>query len=158
VQKAIQDYFPKSLCWGCGQINEKGLKIRSYYSPQESVCTFEPEAHHAAGPPHVVNGGLIATLIDCHAVCTAIANAYGAEGRAMDSEPAIWYVTAMLKVDYLLPALMDRAIHLKARVRDVEGKKTWVDCAVYSGDVECARGELLAVRVTDSWTSPQPTP
>jgi acyl-coenzyme A thioesterase PaaI-like protein len=156
VQKAIQDYFRDSLCWGCGQINEKGLKIRSYYSLGESICTFEPQAHHAAGPPHVVNGGLIATLIDCHTVCTAIADAYSSEDRPIGSEPALWYVTAKLKVDYLLPVPIDRPVVLKARVRRVDGKKTWVDCTAYSDTLECARGEVLAIRVTGQWSSPQP--
>jgi acyl-coenzyme A thioesterase PaaI-like protein len=157
VEQAIQDYFLDSLCWGCGQINEKGLRIKSYYSAGESYCTFEPQAHHAAGPPHIVNGGLIATLIDCHAVCTAIADAYNRDGRPIGSEPAIWYVTARLEVDYLRPVPIENPITLKARVREVDGKKTWVDCTAYNDDLECVRGEVLAIRVTAKWTSPSPT-
>jgi acyl-coenzyme A thioesterase PaaI-like protein len=154
MTKAIQDYFPESLCWGCGQGNEQGLKIRSHYSPEESTCTFTPQPHHAAGPPHVVNGGLIATLIDCHTLCTAIADAYNREGRSMDTKPPIWYVTAMLKVDYLHPVPMGKPITLKAHVRKTEGKKTWADCTAYSDALECARGEVLAVRVAPQWATP----
>lgn len=156
TQKAIQDYFTDSLCWGCGQINNQGLKIRSYYSPEESTCTFTPQPHHAAGPPDAVNGGLIATLIDCHTVCTAIADAYNRESRPMDTEPAIWYVTAKLTVEYRLPVPIGKPISLKARVRKTEGKKTWVDCIAYSDSLECAGGEVLAVRVAPQWTSSPP--
>jgi hypothetical protein len=39
-KKAVQDYYPDSLshCYGCGRLNDEGLKIKSYWEGEESVC------------------------------------------------------------------------------------------------------------------------
>ena len=68
--KAFQDYYPESLsnCYGCGRLNEHGLQIKSYWDGEESVCFFQPKSHHTGGIPGYVYGGLIAALIDCHAI------------------------------------------------------------------------------------------
>jgi len=154
TERAFQDQFKENLCWGCGADNHQGLQIKSYWSGDESVCGWEPSPHHAAGPPHVLNGGIIATLIDCHGVCTAIADAYRREGREIGTGESIWYATASLNVTYLLPTPIDKPVTVRARVRERDGKKTWVDCTVFSNDVACARGKVLAVRVSEEWRSP----
>ncbi len=77
----FQDGLHGNHCYGCGAWNEKGLRIKSYWDGDEAVCVFEPEPHHAAMPPDVMNGGTIASVIDCHGVCSAIADAYKTEGR-----------------------------------------------------------------------------
>ena len=154
TERAFQDQFKENLCWGCGADNHQGLQIKSYWSGDESVCGWEPSPHHAAGPPHVLNGGIIATLIDCHGVCTAIADAYRREGREIGTGESIWYATASLNVTYLLPTPIDKPVTVRARVRERDGKKTWVECSLFSDDAECARGEVLATRVSEKWRSP----
>ena len=47
---------------------------------EEAVCTWQPQPNHTSGPPHILNGGIIAVLMDCHCICTAVAAAYRAEG------------------------------------------------------------------------------
>ena len=81
-------------------MNAYGLRIKSYWSGDEAVCTWDPKPYHTAGPKHVLNGGIIATVIDCHCICTAIAAAYRAEGREIGTEPMIWYATGSLQVTY----------------------------------------------------------
>lgn len=122
---------------------------------EDAVATFLPEEFHAAGPRHVLNGGIIATLIDCHSVCTAIAAAYRAENRPMGAAPSLWYATASLNVSYLRPTPLERGLPvvLRARVVETAGKKTRVTCSLFAREVECARGEVLAVRVSDAWRS-----
>ncbi|MBS1214559.1 MAG: hypothetical protein H6R26_3176 [Proteobacteria bacterium] len=44
---------------------------------------------------------------------------------------------------------------LRARVAEAGPKKTLVQCALYSNSDECARGEVLAVRVPDNWRNTQ---
>jgi len=66
--KAFQELIQGNHCWGCGTLNPRGLQIKSYWSGEESVCKFQPQAHHMAGPPHVLNGGIIATVINCHGI------------------------------------------------------------------------------------------
>ena len=148
---AFQDRIPDNLCYGCGPFNDSGLRIKSYWEGDEAVCTFQPGRHHSAGPAQFVNGGIIATLVDCHCVCTAIAHAYRVEGRAIGSEPTIWCVTANLNVTYLRPTPIEHPLTLRAGITESGPKKTRLWCTVRSGGEECARGEVLAVRVPASW-------
>src|SRR5262245_26277303 len=83
--RTFQDQIPDNFCYGCGPGNLVGLRIRSIWAGNEALCIFQPAPYHAAGPRHILNGGIIATLIDCHAVGTAIAHAYCAERRAIGS-------------------------------------------------------------------------
>jgi acyl-coenzyme A thioesterase PaaI-like protein len=150
--KAFQDYWDMNRCWGCGSGNEHGLHLKSFWDGDESISVFLPSRDHKAGPDDYLNGGIIATIIDCHSICTAIADAYRGEKRELNSEPFIWYVTASMKLDYHKPTPIARSVTLRAGVVKREGKKTLVSCGLYSDDVECARGEVLAVRVSpEKW-------
>lgn len=151
MNEAFQDLMQHNLCYGCGAANTAGLQIKSYWDGDESVCTFKPAAHHMAGPRHVVNGGIIGLIVDCHAVCTAIADAYNKEGRPIGSQPMIWYATGSLKIDYLRPTPIDRPIQLRAHVLERAAKKTRLTCSVQSDGQECAKGDILAVRVPNEW-------
>lgn len=149
--RAIQDAIPGNHCWGCGTLNPQGLQIKSYQDGDGTVCTFQPAPHHAAGPPHVLNGGIIAAVIDCHSICTAFADAYRAAGRELGSDPLLWLVTASLKIDYLAPTPIAGPVELRARVVDVRGRKRVVACVLQSQGVERARGEVVAVEVPPTW-------
>ena len=96
-QPAFQDLYPDELsyCYGCGRLNEHGLHIKSYWDGDETVARYLPRPYHIAIPGYVY-GGLIASLMDCHATGTAAAAAYRAAGREMGGEPALRFVT-----DYL---------------------------------------------------------
>lgn len=156
---SFQQQIPDNHCYGCGPENPQGLNILSYWcdgkAGELSVCEFQPSAHHNAGPKHFINGGIIATVIDCHAVCTAIARAYLDEQRAI-GEPDqqgdhIWFATGSLNIRYLKPAAIDKAITVEARVREAKAKKITLDCAVFSNGMQCAEAEVVAVRVPVEW-------
>jgi len=91
-------------------------------------------------------GGLVASLIDCHSIWTAIAWTYREEGREHGSLPAISYVTGSLNVRYLRPTDLDKPALLRARVTELHSKKALVTCAFYSGDDLTAEGSVVAVR------------
>lgn len=148
---AIQDAIPGNHCWGCGALNAQGLQIKSYWRDDGAVCTFRPAPHHAAGPPHVLNGGIIAALIDCHSICTAFADSYRAAGLPLGADPLLWNVTAKLAIEYLAPAPIAEPVELHARVVEVEGCRRRVACVLRSGGVERARAEVLAVQVPPAW-------
>lgn len=148
---AFQDAIPANHCYGCGPANANGLQIKSYWDGGESTCTFRPQPHHSAGPKQYLNGGIIATLIDCHCICTAMANAYRREGRAIGAAPEIWYVTGAMNVSYQKPTPIDRPVTLRARIVEEKPKKTVLHCTLASGDAECASGEVVAVRVPGEW-------
>jgi acyl-coenzyme A thioesterase PaaI-like protein len=125
--------------------------IKSYPDGDGTVCRFQPSPEHMAGPTHVVNGGIIAAVVDCHTICTAIADAYRVAGRALGSEPLLWCVTASLKVDYLAPTPIGEPMELRARIREVKGRKRILECTVRSGGKDCARAEVVAVEVSPEW-------
>lgn len=150
-KKSFQDFYPDDVahCYGCGRLNDQGHHIKSYWDNDETVSVFEPKPYHTAVPGYVY-GGLIASLIDCHGTGSAAAAGYRAEGRDMDSDPPLRYVTASLKVDYLVPTPLGPPIELRGRIKEVKERKVVVDVALSVEGTECARGEVIAVRVPKS--------
>lgn len=149
-QKAFQDYYPDDLshCYGCGRLNEHGLQIKSYWDGEETVCTFHPKPYHI-GIPGYAFGGLIASLIDCHCTGTAAAAAYRAEGRAMDTEPPLRFVTASLHVDFLRPTPLGAPLEIRGTVKEIKGRKVVVAATVSAEGEVCARGEVVAVQMPE---------
>ena len=150
--KAFQDYYSDDVshCYGCGRLNVHGLQIKSYWDGDESVCRFQPQPYHTAIPGYVY-GGLIASLIDCHATGTAAAAKHRQEGREMGSQPAIRFVTASLHVDYLAPTPMDVVLELRGRVTEIKGKKVVLAVSLSAQGAVCARGEVVTVQVPPDW-------
>jgi acyl-coenzyme A thioesterase PaaI-like protein len=149
--KAFQDYYPDDLshCYGCGRLNAEGLHIESRWDGEDAVCVFEPRPHHTALPGSVY-GGLIASLIDCHATGTAAAAAYRAEGRAMGSEPALRFVTASLHVDYVRPTPIGVPLVVRARAEEIGARKVTVTASLSANGEVCARGRVVAVRLSST--------
>lgn len=133
-------------CWGCGSLNEHGLHVRSYWDGDEGVCTWQPQPYHQAWPG-IVNGGIIATIIDCHAACTATAAAYRAEQRAITTPPMIAIVTASLHISYLRPTPLTEALHLRATITEQTARKTLLTCTLSAQGEVCVRAEAVMVRL-----------
>ena len=145
---ALQDAWPLGTCYGCGPANESGLRIKSYWSEDgsEVVCSFQPRPEQNAGFPNVMYGGLVASLIDCHSIWTAIAWTYREVGRDHGTPTSLSYVTGELNVRYLRPSALDVPVLLRARVTELHPKKALVTCEVYSGETKSAEGRVIAVR------------
>jgi acyl-coenzyme A thioesterase PaaI-like protein len=146
-QAAFQDQGSVHHCHGCGAANEKGLQLKSFWIGEEAVATWRAQPHHCGGTRENLNGGIIASLIDCHSLNLAIASAYRAEGRAIGSAPRIGYVTANLNVAYLKPTPLHEQIQLRARIAKLAGRKAWVSCTLSAAGEVRATGEVLGVRV-----------
>lgn len=153
---AIQDHYPNDYaqCYGCGRLNQDGLQIKSYAEGDEVVCHFQPRPYHTAVPGYVY-GGLIASLIDCHGTGAAAAAGYAAEGRKPGSEPPLRYVTASLKVDFLRPTPLGPVLELRARTREVKGRKVTLDITLAVQETICARGEVICVRIPEDFGKTQ---
>lgn len=149
-QKAFQDYYPDELshCYGCGRLNEHGLKIRSYWDGQEAVAVLEPKPYHI-GIPGYVYGGLIASIIDCHCIGAASAAASGAEGRDIETPLPLRFVTASLHVDYLRPTPIGVSLEVRSRIKEIKGRKVVVDATVSAKKEVCARGQVVAVQMPE---------
>lgn len=149
-KKAFQDYYPDhfSHCYGCGRLNEQGLKIKSYWDGDESVCIHEPRPYHTAIPGFVY-GGMIASLIDCHSTGTAAAAKYREQNRAMDTEPSMRFLTASLHVDYLLPTPLGVPLEIRGRVKEIKRRKVVIESTLSAEGNICARGEVVAIQVPE---------
>jgi acyl-coenzyme A thioesterase PaaI-like protein len=155
--KAIQDFYPDDFaaCYGCGRLNTHGLHVRSVWEGDETVARFTPRAEHMAMPGFVY-GGLIASLVDCHAMGTAAAAAERGDGREIGEAPAPRFVTASLHVDYLKPTPLGPELELRAHVTLASPRKAVVAVTVAAQGEVTARGEVVAVRIPASMAIPNP--
>jgi acyl-coenzyme A thioesterase PaaI-like protein len=151
--KAIQDFYPDDFahCYGCGRLNTNGLHVRSVWDGDETVARFTPRPEHMAMPGFVY-GGLLASLVDCHAMGTAAATAERAEGRAIGDAPAPRFVTGSLRVDYLKPTPLGPELELRARVTESGPRKAVVAVTISVAGVTTVKGEAVAVRIPATMT------
>ena len=144
---AFQDHGAVLHCHGCGADNEKGLRLKSFWDGDDAIATWHAQPHHCGGTRENLNGGIVATLIDCHSLNLAIARAYRAEQREIGSAPRIGYVTANINVSYLKPTPISVPVELRARITKLEGRKAWVSCTLSAAGDMRATGEVLGIRV-----------
>jgi len=151
---ALQDLYPDdfSHCYGCGRLNSHGLHVKSEWRDGESVARFSPAPYHIALPGFVY-GGLIASLIDCHAMATAAAASMVADGATPGVDPTPRFVTASLQVDYLRPTPLGPELVLRGRATEVGDRKVVVEVVLSAGEADCARGRVVAVRMPASMVS-----
>ena len=144
--RALQDRLP-AHCFGCGALNASGLHIKSRWIGDDFVCVWQPRPEHI-GFPGYVYGGTIASVVDCHAIWAALSVHCREAGHDLSSgPPPFGLVTGSLRVNYLKPALVARALELRARVIEHGERRSVVACSVRQGSVECATAEVVTVRV-----------
>jgi acyl-coenzyme A thioesterase PaaI-like protein len=139
-------FAPAGRCFGCGPANPVGLRIGSRPSagdPAVLVVRFEPRPEHEAYPG-VVNGGILATLLDCHANWTAAWNLMRARGA--DHPPTT--VTLEYAIRMRRPTPSDRPIDLRAWVVELAEDRATVEAEIASDGIVTATGHgtFVAVR------------
>jgi len=143
---SLQERLPVH-CFGCGVLNAKGLQIRSRWQGDECVCRWQPAAEHV-GYPGLVYGGTIASVVDCHAIWTALSHACAVEKLELGRDALPFaYVTGKLMIDYLKPADIAQPLVLRARIVEHGARKTNVACRVMQRDVDCASAQVVVVRI-----------
>lgn len=158
IELSFQEQMPNNHCFGCGTLNPKGLGIKSYWvegkEGEESVCEFIPQPHHNAGPQHVLNGGIISTIIDCHCVCTSFAKAYEIAGRAVgDSEQGefLWFATGTLEVRFNKPVPLKSIITLRAKILEAKPHKITLECTLEADSEICNIAKVIAIKVPEEF-------
>lgn len=139
-----EKYAPEMNCFGCGPANAQGLRIRSFArGDAETVCEWQPQKHHEAFPG-MLNGGIIGSIIDCHANWTA---AWHLMRRAELGSPPCT-VTAEYSVKLLRPTPTDAPVVLTARVVEAKEDRALVEVELVAGGKVCAtgRGTFVAVK------------
>jgi acyl-coenzyme A thioesterase PaaI-like protein len=140
----LQDrYGADDICFGCGPANPGGLRIKSRVVGDTVVADWTPGPDHRAFPG-VLNGGIIATLLDCHSWWTAAYHLMQADGLAMP--PSI--VTADLAIRYVRPTSTDRPVRLSARLAATTSRGTVIDAVLTSAEAVTATAisTFVAVR------------
>ncbi len=153
LMNAIQDEYPEDFAWcyGCGRMNEHGHHFRTGWSDGKTITLYKPKKEHMALPGFVY-GGLVGSLVDCHGTGSAALYLHRKNGHEPgDGEEPPRFVTASLHVDFLKPT--PHGIELKAigMVHEIHPKKYRVETEVYAGDTLCARGEVVAVVMPDTF-------
>lgn len=145
----IQQHYndATAVCYGCGKHNTHGLHVQTHWNGTEGISHFTPQPYHTAFPG-VVYGGILASLIDCHSIGTAIAAMHDAEGQPYGTEPEITCVTGQLNVTYLKPTPIGVELVIRAHVKELTTRKAIIAASVYAGDTECVRAEVIAIRVS----------
>jgi acyl-coenzyme A thioesterase PaaI-like protein len=150
---AVQDFYPEDFahCHGCGRLNPHGLQVKTRWEGEGTVTRFTPRPEHVAVPGFVY-GGLIASLVDCHAMATASAATERAAGRGIGEGQSPRFVTGSLHVDYLLPTPLGPELEVRGRVKSVSGRRVTVEVTLSAAGDVTARGEVLAVLIPQAMT------
>jgi acyl-coenzyme A thioesterase PaaI-like protein len=142
-QSLQQRYAPSAICFGCGPANPDGLHIASRPGTgDEVVAEWTPSAPHQAFAG-VLSGGIIGTLMDCHANWTAAIHLM----RERDEAGPPGCVTAEYTIRLRRPTPTDRPVRLRAWVVESAGDRVTVDAEMTSNDTvtATARGVFVAV-------------
>ena len=142
--KAIQDLYPPDFahCFGCGPSNPAGHQLKSFIQGNDVIARFTPSPHHMSVPGFVY-GGLLASLVDCHAMATAAS-------AEMTDESAPRFVTAALHVDYLKPTPLGPELEIVGRIKERSERKAIVTLSVSVSGSVTVRAEVVAVRIPKS--------
>jgi acyl-coenzyme A thioesterase PaaI-like protein len=140
---AIQDrYGADDICFGCGPRNPRGLQIKSRVDGDELVADWSPGSDLEAFPG-VLNGGIVATLLDCHSWWTAAHQMMVA--GALARPPSM--VTADISVRYHRPTPSDRPVHLSARIAETADRRAVVEAVLTSDGVTTASATSTFITV-----------
>ncbi|KAA0252056.1 PaaI family thioesterase [Acidobacteria bacterium ACD] len=152
MSDVFQDHYADrwSHCYGCGRLNEKGIRVRSRWDGEETVATVLPRPEHVAVPGFVY-GGYLASVVDCHSTGSAAAAAHRAAGKALGEGELPRFLTASLRVEYLKPTPLGVPLELRSRIVEVKGRKVTVATDLSASGVVTVRGEAVLVQVPESW-------
>jgi acyl-coenzyme A thioesterase PaaI-like protein len=148
---AIQDLYPDDFahCYGCGKNNPHGHRLKSFVEGDEVVAHFTPGPNHIALPGFVY-GGLLASLLDCHAMATAAAAAEKAAGRQVGEREMPRFVTASLRVVYLKPTPLGIELEIRGLVTERSDRKAVVAMRLSASGTVTVRAEAVAVRLPET--------
>jgi acyl-coenzyme A thioesterase PaaI-like protein len=118
VNDSIQEsLYPELTCFGCGHANPDGFHLRSYREGERTVATFTPRPEHDNGFGFL-NGGIIATVLDCHTAAVTLWEANERGWRADDGAP-VPFITSGFDVRFLRPTPLGPPVSLSAEPVEV---------------------------------------
>lgn len=138
-----EELVPTFTCFGCGPANPEGLGLRSFVVGDEVVADWIATDAYA-GSPGPMCGGILTTLMDCHATATAAKTLMDRDG--LSETPAI--VCRDLSVRFRRPAPTQGGLHLVGKVARFGDKGPIVEVTISTDDEVCARFEGTFVNLS----------
>ena len=126
----------QNRCFGCGPQNPAGLHLEFLVAQDQTVVCMPTLGERFEGPPGLLHGGIIATLMD----------------EAMSKAVRMRGVTAMtrqMEVEYLRPVHSGGVIRIEGRLVRSEGRKHWAEATILDPKhhvLASARGLFIEVR------------
>ena len=144
----LQEYFGEygKACFGCGPENPHGIGLVTHQEGEEGVTRLEVPTH-LQGWPGILQGGIIAVLMDCTVTSLAYAKVCQAAGLPPGHPDTPLFVTVNFNIDYLKPTPVGRAIELRARVEEMTERKLTASCTVTLDGQKTAEGRAIMVQV-----------
>ena len=136
-KKAVRN-IPRNACFGCGQDNAEGMRLKFKFDEKKSVVrgAFRMASRYQ-GSRTALHGGIIALLVD---------EAMGKLNRLDE----IVAPTAELRIEYLRPVPVGRKIVVESRRVAQAGRNYWRECTIRDGEGNLlARGRGRFVKVGD---------
>ncbi len=142
-QSLQERYAPNNACFGCGQANAQGLRLRSFEEGEALLARWRAEKHHEAFPG-VLNGGIVGALLDCHSNWTALWALMRKHGQS--TPPCM--VTSDFHVTLRAPTPSDAELVLWAKPLEVKEDRVSVEATLSAHGKVCARcvGTFVAVK------------
>jgi uncharacterized protein (TIGR00369 family) len=128
----------QNRCFGCGPANPIGLHLNFYIAEDQSVVCMPAVAAEYEGPPGLLHGGIIATLLD----------------EAMSKSVRVRGLTAMtrqMEVEYLRPVPSATEIRVEGKLVRSEDRKHWTEAKILDGKsklLATAKGLFVEVRLS----------
>ena len=124
-------------CFGCGQANPRGLRLRFETEGDRVFTTFTPDETHQ-GYPGLLHGGILYSLLD---------ETMGQTATFLQT----WVMTGRLEVRYLAPTPIGRPLRVSAWVTRRRGRAFEIagEALLIDGP-QVARAQGLFMRVPDS--------
>ena len=124
-------------CFGCSPNNERGLKLKIWYSDEGCFAHYKIPVN-LCGFPGVAHGGIIASLLDEIAAWTIITQLFRVG------------VTLELTIRYLKLVPTNEEIIIKGRILEENGRNVSVKISLYS-----ANGSTLLAEANSKWLLPK---
>lgn len=129
MAEVIVNDGPEDRCFGCGQRNERGLKLVFRVGDDRRVEADYSAPDELCGAPGVVHGGVQAALLD---------EVMGMAAHAGAAVEGLDLATVDFRLRFRRPTPANAPLKLRGRLLRVEGRDYFVE-----GEILDARGEIL---------------
>jgi uncharacterized protein (TIGR00369 family) len=117
----------QNRCFGCGEANLSGLHLKFLLAKDGTAVCLATVANTFEGPPGLLHGGIIATLLD--ETMSKVVRARG-----------LTAMTRQMEIEYLRPVPSGASVRIEGRVVRSEGRKHWTEARILD-----AKGVVLAL-------------